>query len=72
MNGLAADYEGRATVVQLDAALPENEALMSQYALRGHPTFAVLDAAGEVNARFIGPQDAESLDAALAAVAAAP
>ena len=69
VDGLTNEFAGRATVLQLDAALAENEALMPQLGLRGHPTFAVLDASGRVTARYSGPQSAATLRDALAAVA---
>jgi len=68
VDGLASEFEGRITVLQLDAGLPENEQLQASYGLRGHPTFLVLDQEGNVIAQFIGPQTTETLRIALAEV----
>lgn len=68
VDGLQVEFEGQLYVVQLNAAEPANAALQAQYGLRGHPTFAILDAEGNVSQTFIGPQPVEILRAAMAAV----
>ena len=56
VNGLEAEFEGKVSVVQLNAAQKANAALQSQWGLRGHPSFAVLDENGSVVKLFFGPQ----------------
>jgi thioredoxin-like negative regulator of GroEL len=68
VDGLAVEFSGQVNVARLDAALPANERLQAGYGLRGHPAFVVLDAAGSVTERFVGPQTAATLRAALTAV----
>ena len=68
VNGLTDEFQDRATVLQLNAADADNAALQRRYGLRGHPTFAVLNGAGEVTGRFVGPQEGATLRAALEAV----
>ena len=67
VDGLNEDFEGRVSVVQLDAAQPANAGLQVELGLRGHPSFAVLDSEGRVVQRFFGPQTAmvlrESMEA---------
>ena len=69
VHGLQEEFEGRATVLRLDAARPENGRLQQSYGLRGHPTFAILDGEGRVVERLTGLQPAERLRAVLTAVA---
>ena len=42
--------------------------LQQTYGLRGHPSVAILDANGEVAARYFGPETAEKLREDLTAV----
>jgi thioredoxin-like negative regulator of GroEL len=65
VDGLSTEFEGRAAVVQLNAAVPANEALQARYNVRGHPSFVVLDADGQAVQRFFGPQTEELLRQAL-------
>ena len=65
VNGLEEEFAGEIEVVRLDAAGSGGAALQSYYDVRGHPSFAVLDAEGDVLARFYGPQSAETLRNAL-------
>jgi hypothetical protein len=69
VDGLAVEFAQRVNVTPLDAALPANERLQAGYGLRGHPAFVALDAAGSVTERFVGPQTAATLRAALTGVA---
>lgn len=66
VNGLEAEFEGRAAVVRLNAGVAAERALAATYGLYTHPAFAVVDGAGQVQT-FVGPQTAETLRAALAA-----
>lgn len=65
VDGLEQEFQGRAAVVQLDAALPANAKLLDQYGLRGHPSFAVLAADGQIAERYFGPQSEATLRQAL-------
>jgi len=71
VDGLETEFNGRVTVARLNAGNPENERLQFSYVSRGHPSFVVLDEAGNVTSRFSGPQTAETLAAAMNAVAPA-
>ena len=68
MNGLAEEFSGEITVLRLNAAEPENEQLMGQYGLRGHPSFALLNSNNQVAQTFFGPQPAEDMRAAIRAI----
>jgi thioredoxin-like negative regulator of GroEL len=72
VNGLETEFSGQLVVTRLDANVRENEELEFSYGLRGHPAFAVLDAAGSVTATFIGPQPEEILKGAVTAVLRQP
>jgi thioredoxin-like negative regulator of GroEL len=65
VDGLEAEFEGRVAVVRLDAADPEVVAVQAGYGQRGHPSFVVLDADGQIVASFIGTSPAETLREAL-------
>ena len=69
VDGLAAEFEGKVSIVQLDAAQEANAMLQSQWGLRGHPSFAVLDGDGRAVERFFGPQPEAILRQAIEAVA---
>lgn len=65
MNGLEDEFVGEVTIIRLNAADRNVAALQSQYGLRGHPAFAVLDGEDELVDRFFGPQRAETLRTAM-------
>ena len=65
VNGLEQEFSGQLQVMRLDADDPVNEQLMQDLGLRGHPSFAVIDAQGHITARFFGAQFAETLLEAL-------
>ena len=46
VNGLEQEFSGQLQVMRLDADDPVNEQLMQDLGLRGHPSFAVIDAQG--------------------------
>ncbi|MGB3717144.1 MAG: hypothetical protein WA996_22210 [Candidatus Promineifilaceae bacterium] len=69
MDGLAVEFEGKISIVQLDAAQEANATLQSQWGLRGHPSFAVLDGDGRVIESFFGPQQEVTLRQAIEAIA---
>lgn len=59
---------GRLAVHRLDAAEAPVAALQAEWNIRGHPAFAVVDEQGQVVDRLFGPQSAEVLRQAVAAV----
>jgi thioredoxin-like negative regulator of GroEL len=65
VNGLEDEFGGEITAVRLNATDSESAALQSQYGLRGHPSFLVLDASGDVVERFFGPRNEETLRMAI-------
>jgi thioredoxin-like negative regulator of GroEL len=67
VDGLAEEFEGRMAVVSLDVADPANQGFQQEAGVRGHPSFAVLDAGSQVVAQYVGPQSAETLRAAMTA-----
>ncbi len=68
VDGLEQEFAGQIQVMRLDANDPTNNQLMEALELRGHPAFAVIDAEGQVTARFFGPQPIEALRDAMQAV----
>ncbi|MGD8585466.1 MAG: thioredoxin family protein [Chloroflexota bacterium] len=65
VDGLSAEFEGRAAVIKLNAVEPANEGLQARYNVRGHPSFVVLDGDGRAVQRFFGPQTEDLLRQAL-------
>jgi thioredoxin-like negative regulator of GroEL len=68
VNGLAQEFDGQVAVHQLNAAGPANIQVQSEYGLRGHPSFVVLDADGRSVQTFLGPQTKETLRQAITTV----
>lgn len=69
MDRLGEEFEDLVAVVQLNAGQMANADLQSQYDLRGHPSFAVLDGDGQVVQRLFGPQAEDVLRQAMLSVA---
>lgn len=69
VDGLGEEFEGRVSVLQLDAALAVNAGLQTEFGLRGHPSFAVLNSEERVTERFFGPQTEVALRQSMEAVA---
>ncbi len=65
VNGLEAEFSGEINVLRLNAAEPDNDQLMREYGLRGHPSFVVLDDTGRVAQTFFGPQTAAQFRTAI-------
>lgn len=65
VNGLEQEFTGQIQIIRLDANEPTNIELMQALDLRGHPSFAVTDAQGNITIRFFGPQTAETLREAI-------
>lgn len=65
VNGLQATYQGTVDFRILNAALGEGKAAFEAYGLPGHPGYVILDPRGEVRWRAFGPQDGETLAAAI-------
>ena len=70
VDGLSDEFEGRAAVLQLNAAEQANVELQARYGVRGHPSFVTLDGDGRAVQRFFGPQAEEILRLALEQVTA--
>ena len=68
VNGLEQEFEGQVAVVRLNAAENDNRELQQTYGVQGHPSFVVVDGDGAVAETFFGPQDEETLRAAMAAI----
>jgi thioredoxin-like negative regulator of GroEL len=58
---LEVEFEGKASILQLDAGRPTNADLQNQWGLRGHPSFAILDENSRVVQQFFGPQPESAL-----------
>ena len=67
VNGLDTEFAGQISVSELNAGLPVNAALQSQYGLRGHPSFVILDSNTLVVQKFFGPQKEVALREAITA-----
>lgn len=65
VNGLEAEFAGEINVAQLNVGEGNHAALQTQYGLRGHPSFVVLDRGGAVAERYFGPQSTETLRSAI-------
>ena len=68
VNGLGEEFEGKVSAIQLNAAREANARLQNHWGLRGHPTFAVIDANDSVVQQFFGPQSEATLREAMEAV----
>jgi thioredoxin-like negative regulator of GroEL len=68
VDGLSEEFEGQVSVVQLNAAQEANARMQNQWGLRGHPSFAVLDANGSIVQQFFGPQPAATLREAMESI----
>ena len=68
VNGLENEFDDDAMVIQLNANEAENARLQQQFGMRGHPTFAIINANGSLAQTFIGPQTTEVLQEALMTV----
>jgi len=68
VDGLEAEFEGQVAVVRLDADEVANVRLQSQFGVRGHPSFVVLNGSGHVSVQFFGPQTTEMLREAMVTV----
>ncbi len=65
---LQVEFDGRVSVIQLNAAQEANVRLQNQWGLRGHPSFAVQDENGRVVHQFFGPQTETNLRQAMESV----
>lgn len=65
---LEEEFAGEVNVIRLDADEENNTRLQATYGLRGHPSFVVLDNNNRVTDRFFGPQEENTLHAAMTAV----
>ena len=65
VDGLEKDYGDRVAFRQVDAGDPRTRGVLATYQVRGHPTFVVLNAEGEVIARRVGESGREPLERAI-------
>ena len=65
MDGIEAEFVGKATFVRLDVDQLENEDIQAGYGVRGHPSVVILDENGQVVDRFFGVETAVTLREAL-------
>ncbi|MFN2189882.1 MAG: TlpA family protein disulfide reductase [Candidatus Promineifilaceae bacterium] len=65
---LQVEFDGRVSVYRLNAAQEINVRIQSQWGLRGHPSFAVLDEDGSIVHQFFGPQTEIDLRQAMESV----
>lgn len=65
VDGLEQEFSGQISIIRLDADDPANTQLMQDLGLRGHPSFALIDAQGQITARFFGPQSEDTLREAI-------
>lgn len=68
MDGLEAEFQEEVNFVRLNAAESDVLQLQQTYGLRGHPSVAILDGDGEVEALHFGPETIETLREELTAV----
>ena len=68
VDGLEEEFSGQVEVFRLDGEEPAEEQAAANLGLRGHPSFAILDADGQVSGRFFGAQPAGTLRSAMAAI----
>ena len=61
VDGLEVEFEGRVSVIRLNADEDGNGQLLNDYGLRGHPSFVVLDGNNRVIGSFVGLQTVEAL-----------
>ena len=65
VNGLEGKYSGRVNFRTIDFYAKENQELVKRYRVSYHPTFVVLDGAGNVIRTFFGSTAEAALDATL-------
>ncbi len=64
VDGLQTDYGARVAFLQLDAQNEGREAFTA-FKLRGHPSYVVIDADGQVLWQEVGVQPTDRLEAAI-------
>ena len=68
VDGLETQYRGMLTFERKDAATREGEDLLRRYGLRGHPSYAIVAASGEVLWTATGQKSAQELQVEIAAL----
>lgn len=61
VNGLERTYEDRVAFERRNAAEPAHQASLRAYGLRGHPSYVIVDAEGQVLWSTSGPLPAAAL-----------
>lgn len=70
VNGLEAEYGERIDFRRYNIVSEEGQAWASQYSLRGHPAYVLVDSAGQERWRYVGVVPQEVMEAELAAALA--
>jgi thioredoxin-related protein len=65
VNGLDQQYGQQVAFANVDYNSSANKELVSKYRVRGHPTFVILDRAGNVSQTFVGATARADLEAAI-------
>ena len=68
VNGLETEFEADVAFDKIDAASERGQAAMKAYSLRGHPSYVLLDANGEVRWQFSGQMGESQLRSQLASM----
>jgi hypothetical protein len=68
VDGLEQGYDDRVDFRRYNIASEDGEAWASQYSLRGHPAFLLLDSRGQESWRYLGVIPREAIETELKAV----
>ena len=69
VRGLMDEYEGQVEILIMDYDNRDLDPYRMQYGATGHPSFAAIDASGEVVGNIVGPVPPEKLEALVAQIA---
>ena len=72
VNGLQAEYGDRVAFVRLDVDTPEGARAQTQYGLRGHPAYVLVDSHGQVSWQGVGQVSEDELRVQIEALLATP
>jgi protein-disulfide isomerase-like protein with CxxC motif len=61
VNGLESEFEDQIVFLSVDANTEEGRTMMSEYGLRGHPSYAIVDVDGSLLWTAAGQLPAEQL-----------
>ena len=69
VNGLETEFEAEITFERIDASSEQGQAAMRDFALRGHPSYVLLNEQGEVVWQFSGQTGYDQLRSQLGVLA---